>query len=621
MLPMLPFEASRRLTGANLFFPTTGAQLETVGVTPERALLDAWRARVERARTHLGWKVAGVVARVHAHGASLAIAAPVDALYLATEVNEWALCAALRERDPGRWSGLEAALAAAALESASESESESESEPQSHIPPVLNESAALARFEQLASREARPALRALLAAADSRDLSHVVDDDRLGLGSGAGGRDYLLNALPEVHAVPWGELRDVPTALVTGSNGKTTSVRLLAACAAAHGWQPAYCCTDGVFLGTQPQPLLVGDYSGPLGAREVIGQRAATAAIIETARGGILRRGIAVSRAHAALVTNVSADHFGEYGIDDLDALADVKLTVAGLVPPAGLVVLNADDAHLVAKAPGLSHRFGRLVNFAWFALDANSAPLRAHRAAGGTTCGMREGRLILTHRGVDHDLGAIVAMPLTVEGSATYNIANLAGAALAASALGVSPATIAAVFAVFGTKAADNAGRMMRFERGGVQILIDYAHNPEGMRGLLRVAEHLRRGRGRLGTLLGHAGNRQDADIEALSRVAAEFAPALVVVKENEAHLRGRPPGEIPRLIHAALRRAGLPEEALPMRMSEVDAVRCALEWARPGDVLALPVHSAAARAAVLAMLEDNGGFPHPPCAPVSAL
>jgi cyanophycin synthetase len=605
MLPMLPFEASRRLIGANLFFPTTGAQLETLGVKPERALLDAWRARAERARAHLGWTLAGVVARIHAHGASLAIAAPVDALYVATEVNEWALCAALLERDPGRWNGLEAALAAAALESASESEGEA----QSHIAAVLDESAAFARFEQLASRETRPALRALLAAADSRGLSHVVDDERLGLGSGEGGRDYSLLALPGVATVPWSELRDIPTALVTGSNGKTTSVRLLAACAAAHGWQPAYCCTDGVFLGTQPQPLLAGDYSGPLGAREVIGQRAATAAIIETARGGILRRGIAVSRAHVALVTNVSADHFGEYGIDDLDALADVKLTVAGLVPSAGLVVLNADDALLAAKASDLAHRFGRTFNFGWFALDADLASLRAHRAAGGDTCGVREGRLILTHRDVDHDLGAIAAMPLTVEGSATYNIANLAGAALTAAALGVSPASIAAVFAVFGKKAADNAGRMMRFERGGVQILIDYAHNPEGMRGLLRVAEHLRRGRGRLGTLLGHAGNRQDADIEALSRVAAEFAPALVVVKENEAHLRGRPPGEIPRLIHAALRRAGLPEEALPVRTNEVDAVRCALEWARPGDVLALPVHSTAARATVLAMLQGSGG------------
>jgi cyanophycin synthetase len=447
----------------------------------------------------------------------------------------------------------------------------------------------------------------LLAAAAMRALPHVLDDDELTLGAGAGGRDFPLTALPRPAAVPWHELHDIPTAIVTGSNGKTTTVRLLAACAEACGRLPAYCCTDGVFLGAQS--LASGDYSGPAGARQVMRQRAAQAAIVEAARGGILRRGIAVSHAQVALVTNVSADHFGEYGIEDLAALADVKLTVAGVVPGEGLLVLNADDAQLAAKAPELARRFGRSPPLAWFALDAELPALRRHRAQGGATCGTRGGRLILSRAGREHDLGEVAAMPLSVEGSATYNVANLAAAALAAAALGAPPALIAAVFARFGASAADNFGRMMRFERGGVQILVDYAHNPEGLRGLLRVAEHLRGASGRLGTLLGHAGNRQDAAIEALARTAAEFAPALIVVKENEAHLRGRAPGEIPRLIHAALRAAGLPESALPVRMSELEAVRCALEWARPGDVLALPVHSVAARSAVLELL--SGGAP----------
>jgi UDP-N-acetylmuramyl tripeptide synthase len=405
-----------------------------------------------------------------------------------------------------------------------------------------------------------------------------------------------------VPQVAWPELHDVPTAIVTGSNGKTTTVRLLAACTRAHGWPSAYCCTDGVYFEAQLQAG--GDYSGPEGARRVIRERRAAAAIIETARGGILRRGLAITQAHVALVTNVSADHFGEYGIDDLAGLADVKLALAGVVTPAGLLVLNADDAQLMAKAPLLAQRFGRCPPLGWFALDADNPALRAHRVRGGATSGVRDGRLWVHHGGGEHELGPVSAMPLTVEGSARYNIANLAGAALAAVALGVAPATVAAVFARFGARAEDNLGRMMRFERQGVRILIDYAHNPEGMRGLLTVANHLRARGGRVGTLVGHAGNRQDSEIEALARATADFHPELVVVKENEAHLRGRPPGEIPRLVHAALRRAGLPESALPVRMSELEAVRCALEWARPGDVLALPVHSMAARAAVLALL-----------------
>jgi len=590
----LPFEASRRLTGANLFFASCGAELETAGVVPDAALLVGWRTRVERARAHLGWRTPGVVARAHVGGASLALAAPVDALFTATEVNEWALCATLVAQDGVRWGALEAALVAAALEDAAA--------PDLEVAPVIAESAALRRFARLAAREARPELRALLAEATARGLPYTVDDELLTLGSGSGGRGFALAVLPEVQAVPWEELHEVPTALVTGSNGKTTTVRLLAACAGARGWLPAYCCTDGVFLGAEM--LENGDYSGPAGARRVLRERRAGCAIVETARGGILRRGIAVSQAQVALVTNVSADHFGEYGIDDLGALADVKLSVAGVLGPEGLLVVNADDPQLLASVPQLAQRFGRAPRLAWFSLDAEVAALHAQQTAAAASCGVRGGRLTLRHAGAEYDLGAIGAMPLSVEGSATYNVANLAGAAIAAAALGVPPADITAVFAAFGANAADNFGRMMRFERDGVRILIDYAHNPEGLRGLLRVAEHLRAGSGRLGILLGHAGNRQDAEIEALALAAAEFRPALIVIKENEAHLRGRTPGEIPRVIHTALRRAGLPEVSLPMRTSELEAVRCALEWARPGDVLALPVHSAAARGAVLALL-----------------
>jgi UDP-N-acetylmuramyl tripeptide synthase len=599
---VLPFEASRRLTGANLFFAGSGAQLETTGITADAALLDAWRVRAARARTHLGWdtdarRVAGrsVVARVHATGASLALAAPVDALYTATEVNEWALCAALSERDGVRWRGLEAELAAAALEETDD--------PADFIPPVLGEQAALERFERLATREARPQLRALLAAAAARGLPYLLDDQLLTLGAGEGGRDFELTGLPAPTAVPWQSLHGIPTALVTGSNGKTTSVRVLTACAEACGWRPAaYCCTDGVFLGADA--LAIGDYSGPEGARRVGRERRARAALIETARGGILRRGIAVTRAQVALVTNVSADHFGEYGIDDLEALCDVKLSVAGVVVSDGLLVLNADDAQLAARASGLARRFGYSPPLGWFALDADGQALRAHRAGGGATCGVRGGRLVLNGRGAEHDLGEVAAMPLTVDGSATYNIANLAGAALAAAALGVPPEVIAGVLARFGASLEDNFGRLMRFERDGVRVVVDYAHNPEGLRGLLKVAEHLRGGRGRLGVLLGHAGNRQDAELAALATAAAEFHPALVVIKENEAHLRGRAPGEVPQLIHAALLRAGVSRAALQMQASELAGVRAALEWAQPGDVLALPVHSAAARAAVVALL-----------------
>jgi cyanophycin synthetase len=591
---------SRRLTGGNLFFASTGAVLDLVGVPADDGLIDAWRDRVERAGSRLGWVNRRSVARPHAGGASLAIAAPYDQLFLATEVNEWALCAALIERDPARWSGLESLLVAEALQAA-----ENAANPAAEIAPVIEESAAFARFERLSSLESHPQLRSLLEAAARRGLPHVLDESELTLGAGAGGRNFPLAALPNVADVRWEELRDIPTAIVTGSNGKTTTVRLLAACARAHGWRAGYNSTDGVFL--DDEALATGDYSGPAGARMVMRERRAEAAILETARGGILRRGIAVSRAKAAVITNVSSDHFGEYGIDDLAGLADVKLAVAAAVAPNGLLVLNADDPQLRARADLLVRRFGRCPPLGWFSVVADQQTLRGYCLRGDSICGVRERRLYLSRGGVDHDLGLISAMPLSIDGIAAYNVANMAGAALAAAALGIAPTTIAAVLARFGSSLTDNPGRMMRFDVSGVKVLVDYAHNPDGLRGFLKVADHLRGGNGRLGVLLGHAGNRKDADIEEVARVAAEFRPDLVVVKEDEAHLRGRAPGEVPRIIRAELKRLGFPDSALPVANNEVEAARYALDWARPGDVLALPVHSSSARAIVVAMLEHR--------------
>jgi len=574
-----------------LFFASTGAVLDVVGIALDSSLLGAWQARIERAAARLAWQAVKTAVRPHARGVQLAVAAPEDQLLLATEVNEWALCATLQENDPAAWSHLEAALVMAA--------------PEATIPPVLAEEAAFARFGRLQQSEAEPALQALLAQARARSLPFAVDETEATLGSGSGGRSYPRTALPDPAVVPWSELTAIPTAIVTGSNGKTTTVRLLAACAREHGWHAGYNCTDGVFI--DDEELAGGDYSGPAGARLVIRDPRTEAAILETARGGILRRGIAVSRADTAVVTNISSDHFGEYGIDDLAGLADVKLSVAALLDANGLLVLNADDAMLRQGAEALERRFGSRPPVGWFAVDAHTPLLREHRLRGGSTCGMHRDRLLLHQRGETHDLGSIPAMPLSMGGFATYNIANLAAAALAAGALGIGAASIARVFARFGADVHDNPGRMMRFEVGGAQVLVDYAHNPDGLRGFLSVADRLRGKDGRLGLLLGHAGNRKDEDIEALARAAAEFRPELIVVKENESQLRGRAPGEVPGIIHRELLRLGVPDSSLTTRATEFDAARYALVWARPGDVLALPLHGPAARAAVLAMLEKR--------------
>jgi cyanophycin synthetase len=596
----LPFDSSRRLTGSNLFFASTGAVLETVGVEIDTMLLAAWRSRVARARAALRWPDAtgAIVARRHANGTSLAVAAPLDQLFTATEVNEWAFCAALVAADPGRWKHLENALVDAAREAA-------ENAPMpaafATAPPVIEENAALARFDKFSGIEAAPRLRALIAAADSRALSYLADDQHLTLGSGAGGRTWPLDALPDSGQVPWAEVHNVPTAIVTGSNGKTTTVRLLAACARAHGWRDGYNCTDGLFVAGEQ--IERGDYSGPVGTRTVLRHPGVQAAILETARGGILRRGLAVQRARVAVVTNVTADHFGEYGIDDVAGLADTKLVVASTIDDRGLLVLNADDAMLRSRADQFRCPIG------WFSRNYDDPALLSHRMKGGSTSGVRNGRLIVSwtrsSSAAEFDLGAVADMPLTVDGTADYNVQNVAGVALAALALGISTATVATVLARFGADPADNPGRLMRYDYRGAQVLIDYAHNPDGLRGLMNVATRLRR-TGRVALLLGQAGNRSNADIEELAVTAARFRPDFVVVKETESYMRGRAPGEVPAILRGGLLRAGLLETSLEVHLSEIGAVKRALAWARPGDVLVMPVHDRAVRDEVIALLRQ---------------
>jgi UDP-N-acetylmuramyl tripeptide synthase len=194
--------------------------------------------------------------------------------------------------------------------------------------------------------------------------------------------------------------------------------------------------------------------------------------------------------------------------------------------------------------------------------------------------------------------------MPLSAGGHAAYNISNLAGAALAAAGLGIPPAVIASVLATFGAAHGDNPGRLETWRFGGITVFLDYAHNPEGLEGLLQVAAAAR-GTGRLGLLLGQAGNREDAAIRELAGTAVKARPNLVVLKDLKGFLRGREPGEVPDLLRRELEAQGLAPERLRVVLPEEEAALTLLGWARAGDVLVLPVHQLQARHGVCARLD----------------
>ncbi|MGY0632829.1 Mur ligase family protein [Luteimonas sp. A478] len=572
-----PFDDSRRLTGPNLYFSQAGAVLETgVGAPVPETLLEGWKQRIQRARAALHWPDGPIVIRKHASGASLAFSAPSDQLYTATEINEWAWLATLAE------AGISAG------------------EPM-HQPghaPVADEAQAMRLLRAAAVAESLPRLTALRGAAQARGLPLLLDDEQLSIGTGTGSLTWDNHALPRPDEVPWTELHAIPVALVTGSNGKTTTVRLLTAIAIAHGWHTANSCTDGLYL--DGALIEDGDWSGPGGARSLLRNRQAQAAILETARGGLLRRGLGVERADVAVVTNVSPDHFGEYGIHDLNGLAQVKLTVARAVDSHGTLVLNADNELLRRGAAGLD------APLAWFSVDDGHPLLQQARTDGRRSCGVRDGRLLLFDGARTRDLGAIAGMPLTLGGLAAHNVQNAAAAALAAACLGIGPDTIRAVLGHFGSAHDDNPGRLQRWTLGGpVQVYVDYAHNPDGLGHLLTLVRQAHHSGGRLHLLLGQAGNRSDEAIADLAATAAAHAPDRIVLKDMDGYLRGRESGAVARLLRDALTRHGVADEAILECLDETEAARMILASARPGDSLVLPVHGAAGRARVTALLD----------------
>lgn len=576
---------SRRLTGRNLFSVHPGAVLEVAPAMATEARVQAWRRLVAQWRTMLGWPPADVVVRLRPTLATLFLAAPLDGLFTATSLNElaWELAMAMppvAAPDSERDVALDARMSAAC-------------------------DTLLAQWRDEHARFGRAAL--LSARARDEAVQCLVDEEVVTVGTGTSALSWAMEQAPDVAAVPWSTVRDIPITLVTGSNGKTTTTRLLSAMWRSAGRCVGWSCSDGVMVATASQlhTLELGDLTGPGGARRVLRDARVQAAVLETARGGLLRRGLAVTRADVAVITNISADHFGEYGVASLSDLTEVKALVAQvLAGPQRTLVLNAHDAQLVQlDVP-------EQVRVAWFAVPtAQGEPTAAALArvyAGVSVAGagafVQNGVLQVAIGGTWHAVGAVADFPCTLRGTARHNIENLAAAAAAASASGLPLAAIAETLHRFGGDATDNPGRLMPRVVGGVSLLIDYAHNPEGMAALCATAAALPATRRLL--LLGQAGNREDSELRALARASWQaLAFDRVILKEMPELLRGRAPGVVTAVMHEALVAAGAPVGCLEVAPSEYAGVEAALMWARPGDVLVLGIH--AERERVLRLLD----------------
>ena len=534
---------SRRLTGANLFLSGPGAVIDVaVDDRDGELLVAAWRRHVRYLLEDIDWSP-DLAVRPFEGGVSLAIAAPPDGLYTATELNEAAWEAARDLLEGGQRHLLRRA----------------------------------ARQLRSAYRdEERPRLKRLLEAARERGVEVLLDEELLTLGSGRYGQSWDLYELPHPDDVDWKRLRSVPTVLITGTNGKTTTTRLLASIAAAAKRTAGVSSTDWLAIGDEL--LDRDDYAGPGGARRVLRDRRCELALLETARGGLLRRGLAMERADVALITNISSDHLGDYGVETIEDLADVKWTVTRALDGKGVLVLNAEDPLLLARAKrGVT---GKLL---LFSLDPRNAFFTRHIEAGGTGVTVSRGRIVRMTRREREGIVGVRSIPVTFNGTASYNVANALAATAVALALGVASDSIAKGLGAL--RNADNPGRGNLYTVDGITVLLDFAHNPAGLRALMPVVTSLPAKRCLLVT--GQAGDRSDEDIRDFARAAGDFRFDRVLIKRMDGHGRGRPTGEVAKLLKRAFRAEGYPAASIGLVKSELGAVQSALRWAQPGDLV----------------------------------
>jgi cyanophycin synthetase len=409
----------------------------------------------------------------------------------------------------------------------------------------------------------------------------------------------------------------IPIVAVTGTNGKTTTVRMIGQVLGQAGLRVGMSCTDGVYV--DGRLVHAADASGPRSAEMVLDHPTVEAAVLETARGGIVRRGLGYDRADVAVITNISADHLGDDGIDELDDLIHVKALVAEEICDGGSVVLNADDPATAALAERAAVRAKAPV-IRFFSLITGNAVMERHKAAGGLCYEIIDGQLTETEAGQRRPLLAVAELPGAFDGLARHVVANALAAVAACRAAGVSAKDIRRGLAAF-VPAEQNPGRGTIFRAGTNPVIVDYGHNFAALEATGGFISEVWGGNAVAAVTL--PGDRRD---DLLVRTAGAIATWFgKVVLYEDSDKRGRSAGEMLELIDSALRSAR-PDIACEHAENPADALRAALELADGAPVLFLyeklaMAHDALAAVGAQPWPEASGPVRDPADAAVAAV
>ena len=363
----------------------------------------------------------------------------------------------------------------------------------------------------------------------------------------------------------------IPIVAVSGTNGKTTTTRLIAHMAKKVGYKVGYTVTDGIYI--KDEQVVKGDCSGPASAQFVLKDSAVEFAVLECARGGILRAGLGFPYCHAAVITNVAEDHLGLNGIDTIEKLARVKSVVAESVLPGGYAILNADDDLVYAMKDKVKSKV------ALFSMYENNIRIKRHCAQGGLAAICSHNYIVLMQGSKRIRIEKVGNIPITFGGKAEFNIANVLGATLAAYVSNFNLDDIRSGLQSFIPSAEVTPGRMNMFQFSQFTVMVDYAHNPHGMNAIGRFVRSVDASC-KIGIIAG-VGDRRDSDLMNVGEEAAKVFDEIIIKLDED--LRGRTADEIFSLVTAGIRRHDA-HKKITLNTSECEAVENAINHAEPG-------------------------------------
>ncbi len=375
---------------------------------------------------------------------------------------------------------------------------------------------------------------------------------------------------------PPGSTSRIPIVAITGTNGKTTTTRLIAHMVKMKGYKVGYTTSDGVYI--QNRLLMTGDCTGPASTEFVLKDPTVDFAVLECARGGLLRAGLGFKNCDVGIVTNVAPDHLGLKGIHTIEQLAQVKGVIPETVLPDGYAILNADDDRVYDMRKTVK------CNVALFSMDEKNPNIKRHARNGGLSALYENGYITICKGDWKMRITKAVNVPLTFDGRAAFMIQNVLPAVLTGFVRGFSIEDIKVAIESFIPSPSQTPGRLNLFAFKDFQVILDYAHNAAGLRALQKFIEKME-GNPKVGIIAG-IGDRREEDNNEIGKVAAEMFDEIII--RQDKHLRGKTADELIEMINAGIKSVD-PKKKVTIIPSEKEAITYAIKNAKKGSLIIL--------------------------------